>query len=81
LRGQKLKHQNAEKQKWISACDFLASNIDTSPGSFLKMKFHPQALVDPGAIVGARTRVWAFAHVRRPSPAFTLRALRLDSGA
>jgi UDP-3-O-[3-hydroxymyristoyl] glucosamine N-acyltransferase len=22
-----------------------------------------QALVDPGAIVGARTRVWAFAHV------------------
>jgi acetyltransferase-like isoleucine patch superfamily enzyme len=27
------------------------------------MKTHPQALVDPGAIVGARTRVWAFAHV------------------
>lgn len=24
---------------------------------------HPQALVDPGAIVGADTRVWAFAHV------------------
>jgi acetyltransferase-like isoleucine patch superfamily enzyme len=24
---------------------------------------HPQALVDPGAQVGARTRVWAFAHV------------------
>jgi acetyltransferase-like isoleucine patch superfamily enzyme len=24
---------------------------------------HPQALVDPGAVVGARTRVWAFAHV------------------
>lgn len=27
------------------------------------MSLHPQALVDPGAIVGARTRVWAFAHV------------------
>ncbi len=27
------------------------------------MNLHPQALVDPGAIVGARTRVWAFAHV------------------
>lgn len=27
------------------------------------MKIHPQALVDPGAIVGVRTRVWAFAHV------------------
>jgi acetyltransferase-like isoleucine patch superfamily enzyme len=26
-------------------------------------RFHPQALVDPGAVVGARTRVWAFAHV------------------
>ena len=25
--------------------------------------FHPRALVDEGAIVGARTRVWAFAHV------------------
>ncbi len=24
---------------------------------------HPQALVDEGAILGARTRVWAFAHV------------------
>lgn len=27
------------------------------------MSFHPQALVDPGAVIGARTRVWAFAHV------------------
>ena len=27
------------------------------------MKQHPQALVDSGAIVGAGTRVWAFAHV------------------
>jgi acetyltransferase-like isoleucine patch superfamily enzyme len=27
------------------------------------VKTHPQALVDPGAVVGARTRVWAFAHV------------------
>lgn len=27
------------------------------------MNFHPQALIDSGAIVGARTRVWAFAHV------------------
>jgi acetyltransferase-like isoleucine patch superfamily enzyme len=27
------------------------------------MNIHPQALIDPGAIVGARTRVWAFAHV------------------
>jgi acetyltransferase-like isoleucine patch superfamily enzyme len=27
------------------------------------MKIHPQALVDSGAIIGARTRVWAFAHV------------------
>jgi acetyltransferase-like isoleucine patch superfamily enzyme len=27
------------------------------------VKLHPQGLVDPGAIVGARTRVWAFAHV------------------
>jgi acetyltransferase-like isoleucine patch superfamily enzyme len=27
------------------------------------MNFHPQALVDSGALVGARTRVWAFAHV------------------
>lgn len=24
---------------------------------------HPQALVDEGALVGARTRVWAFAHI------------------
>ena len=30
-----------------------------SPQAFL----HPQALVDSGATVGARTRVWAFAHV------------------
>jgi acyl-[acyl carrier protein]--UDP-N-acetylglucosamine O-acyltransferase len=28
-----------------------------------RVTLHPQALVDPGAIVGARTRVWAFAHV------------------
>jgi len=27
------------------------------------MNFHPQALVDPGAIIGKGTRVWAFAHV------------------
>jgi len=27
------------------------------------MKIHSHALIDPGAIVGARTRVWAFAHV------------------
>jgi len=27
------------------------------------MTLHPQALVDPGAVVGSRTRVWAFAHV------------------
>jgi len=27
------------------------------------MKIHPQALVDAGAIVGSRSRVWAFAHV------------------
>jgi acetyltransferase-like isoleucine patch superfamily enzyme len=27
------------------------------------MKIHPQALVDSGAVIGARTRVWAFAHV------------------
>ena len=26
---------------------------------------HPQALVDPGAIIGKGTRVWAFAHVVR----------------
>ena len=25
--------------------------------------FHPRALVDPGAAVGSRTRVWAFAHL------------------
>jgi hypothetical protein len=61
--------------------DLLISTFCFQNFSFLKMKFHPQALVDPGAIVGARTRVWAFAHVRRLSPAFTLRALRLDSGA
>jgi len=30
-----------------------------SPTAFL----HPQALVDTGAAIGARTRVWAFAHV------------------
>ena len=65
----------------LSAFQHVSVCFETSPGSFLKMKFHPQALVDPGAIVGARTRVWAFAHVRRLSPAFTLRALRLDSGA
>ena len=28
-----------------------------------KAYIHPRALVDNGAIVGARTRVWAFAHV------------------
>jgi acetyltransferase-like isoleucine patch superfamily enzyme len=27
------------------------------------MLFHPESIIDPGAIVGARTRVWAFAHV------------------
>ena len=27
------------------------------------MKLHPQALVDPGAVIGKNTRVWAFAHV------------------
>jgi acetyltransferase-like isoleucine patch superfamily enzyme len=27
------------------------------------MNLHPQSLVDPGAIIGAGTRVWAFAHV------------------
>ena len=27
------------------------------------MNIHPQALVEPGARVGASTRVWAFAHV------------------
>jgi acetyltransferase-like isoleucine patch superfamily enzyme len=32
---------------------------DVDPRAFL----HPQALVDPGARVGARTRVWAYAHV------------------
>jgi UDP-2-acetamido-3-amino-2,3-dideoxy-glucuronate N-acetyltransferase len=26
-------------------------------------RFHPHALVDPGATVGAGTRVWAFAHI------------------
>jgi acetyltransferase-like isoleucine patch superfamily enzyme len=30
-----------------------------SPTAFI----HPEALVDPGATIGARTRVWAFAHV------------------
>ena len=29
----------------------------------LHLTLHPQALVDPGAIVGPGTRVWAFAHV------------------
>jgi UDP-2-acetamido-3-amino-2,3-dideoxy-glucuronate N-acetyltransferase len=29
----------------------------------LSVNFHPQALVDPSAIVGAGTRIWAFAHV------------------
>jgi UDP-2-acetamido-3-amino-2,3-dideoxy-glucuronate N-acetyltransferase len=24
---------------------------------------HPQALIEPGAIIGARTRIWAFSHV------------------
>ena len=27
------------------------------------MKPHPQSLVDPGAVIGKGTRVWAFAHV------------------
>src|ERR1039458_327198 len=27
------------------------------------MNVHPQALVDPGAVIGAGTRVWAYAHV------------------
>ena len=27
------------------------------------MKIHPQALVDPGAVIGVGTRVWAFAHI------------------
>ena len=25
--------------------------------------FHPQALVDPGARIGARTKIWAFSHI------------------
>jgi len=25
--------------------------------------FHPQALVDPGANIGARTKIWAFSHI------------------
>ena len=29
----------------------------------MNYKAHPQALVEPGATVGARTRVWAFAHI------------------
>ncbi|MGH7950333.1 MAG: DapH/DapD/GlmU-related protein [Limisphaerales bacterium] len=29
----------------------------------MSLKIHPQALVDPGAIIGPGTRVWAFAHV------------------
>lgn len=31
----------------------------TDPTAFI----HPQAIVEPGATVGAKTRVWAFAHV------------------
>jgi len=27
------------------------------------MSFHRNALIDPGAVVGAGTRVWVFAHV------------------
>jgi acetyltransferase-like isoleucine patch superfamily enzyme len=27
------------------------------------LNIHPQALVDPGAVIGTGTRVWAFAHV------------------
>jgi UDP-2-acetamido-3-amino-2,3-dideoxy-glucuronate N-acetyltransferase len=34
-----------------------ASSLD--PTAFI----HPQAIVEPGARIGARTRVWAFAHV------------------
>ncbi len=38
---------------------FLLSDPVISPDAFI----HPQALVDAGATIGARTRVWAFAHV------------------
>ena len=34
-------------------------SITVDPTAFI----HPQALVEPGAAVGARTRVWAFAHI------------------
>ena len=34
-------------------------SIDVDPTAFI----HPKALVEPGAKVGARTRVWAFAHI------------------
>ena len=40
----------------------LAGKSLEDPLLFL-VKLHPLALVDPGAVVGARTRVWAFAHV------------------
>ena len=36
--------------------------------SFCFMILHPQSLVNPGAMVGARTRVWAFAIVHTTAP-------------
>lgn len=37
----------------------LDGNMSIDPSAFI----HPHALVDAGAGVGARTRVWAFAHI------------------
>ena len=44
--------------------DVDAQNSSRSLSTISSAAFiHPQALVDPGAVIGTGTRVWAFAHV------------------
>lgn len=46
----------------MGASRFEARSSDSEPGQSL---IHPQALIEPGAVIGQGTRVWAFAHVAK----------------